>query len=113
MLPVALRPRDLAGNTTVSVIGHLHNCMETAEQVMAHARTDEGEVRDARLLLSASEHLRRSVETVAKLYQAIKHVQKLDAFHEAVVAEIADESPELAERVLARIARLCTRRLAV
>jgi hypothetical protein len=67
---------------------------------MTHARTDDGKVRNARLLLAASEHLRRCIETAAKITDTLMRADKVERYHTAIIEEIA------AERILLHISRL-------
>lgn len=105
-LPAVVRPRDIAGDGVIPIIEHLNRCVATAMQLMEFARTKEGEVRNAKLLLSASEHLRRNLETATKIADQMREVNQVDRFHVAIMEEIAKESPECAERIQRRLAVL-------
>jgi hypothetical protein len=106
-LPVAVRPEDIAGGPgPIAVIERLQTCIRAAEQVMAHARDAEGRVRNARALLAATETLRRCLETAARLHEAMRSVNDVDRFHAAVLAEVAKEAPETAERIVQRLTHL-------
>jgi hypothetical protein len=105
-LPVPVRPEDIAGGeSAVAVIQRLQECIHAAMDVMGHARV-EGKVRNARLLLQATEVLRRCLETAARLHEAMRSVHDVDRFHAAVLAEVAKEAPECAERVVQRLTHL-------
>ncbi len=105
-LPVTVRPEDIAGGpSAIAVIQRLQDCVRAAEEVMAHARAD-GRVRNAKLLLQASEHLRRCLDTAARLHEAMRSVNDLDRFHAAVLAEVAKEAPLCAERIVTRLSQL-------
>lgn len=107
-LPVPVRVDDIASSGTLPVIEKLNECIRTAEQVMAYARTDEGKVRNAKMLLAASEHLRRALDTATRLYEAMREVNQVDRFHAAIMEAIAQESPEAAERLVTRLSQLAT-----
>lgn len=103
-LPVLVSPDDIAGcGGTISAIGQLQDCMHAARQVMKHARTTDGDVRMAKTLLTASEHLRRCLETTARLAEAMRSVAEVDRFHQAVMEEVAREAPAVTERILMRL----------
>ena len=76
---------------------------------MRHARDPEGRVRNGGLLIKASEHLRRSLETACRISEALRQIDRIDEFHAALMGEIAAESPALAERVVLRLAQLTAR----
>jgi hypothetical protein len=107
-LPVAVRPEDIAGGGPgpIAVIERLQLGIRATEQVMAHARDAEGRVRNARALLAATETLRRCLETAARLHEAMRSVNDVDRFHAAVLAEVAKEAPETAERIVRRLTHL-------
>jgi hypothetical protein len=65
-------------------------------------------VRNSKLLLSASEHLRRNLETAARITELMLRSDRIEKFHVAVIEEISRESAVLAERVALRLARLAT-----
>lgn len=107
-LPAVVRVEDIAGTGTIPIISHLQECLQAARDVMRYARAEDGRVRNAKLLVSASEHLRRSLETSVRLYEAMRSVNQVDAFHAAIIEEIGKVSPDLAEVVLNRLSLLST-----
>jgi hypothetical protein len=83
-----------------------------AKQVTAYARTEGGEVRNAKLLVTASEHLRRSIETASRLYDSIVAVQRIDQFNNELLTAIEavhEEFPEAAELIIRRTRALADR----
>jgi hypothetical protein len=56
--------------------------------------------------LSATEVLRRSLDTAVKLQQAITDVSQVEKFHAAVIETISEENPATAERLLVRLQQL-------
>lgn len=102
-----VRPEDIAhAGGVLPAIEKLHSCIRTAEQVMAHARTADGRVRNAKMLLAASEHVRRNVESLIRIRQAVMDLAQLERFHEAIFDVLREESPELVERVVMRLQQL-------
>ena len=91
------------GGTGIELVRKLISCVEAAEDVMKHARKDDGSVRLPKTLMQASEHMRRTLETTAKLHESMVSLQKLDRYMEAIFAELKQEAPEVAQRVLARL----------
>jgi hypothetical protein len=109
-LPWVPRVEDTAGfGGTVPAIEQLGECIRAAQQVMAYARHADGNVRSAKILLTATEVLRRSLDTAVKLQQTIVDVSQIERFHAAVVEAIREESPTTAERLLVRLQQLNTR----
>lgn len=111
-LPAVVRMEDVASQGTIPVIAKLVGCIGIAEQLIKHAKTPEGEVRSAKLLLAASEHMRRNLETAVKLQQAIAGTAKVEEFHNAVlelVRDVAREHPAAAEAIVTRLAQLAAR----
>lgn len=103
-LPRVPRVEDTAGlGGTVPVIEQLGDCIRAAQQVMAYARHADGSVRSAKILLSAAEMLRRSLDTAVKLQQALMDVAQTEKFHAAVFETIREESAATAERLLVRL----------
>lgn len=105
-LPTVPRVEHIASAGAIPIITRLNTCLTVAEDLMRHARTDEGKVRNSRLLLGASEHLRRCLETAAKITDTIMRADKIERFHAAIVEEIMKESPATAERILGRLSAI-------
>lgn len=107
-LPVRASPSELLGNKTIPVLDKLRQCMATADELMAYARTPEGLVRNSGLLLKASEHLRRTVESATRLYEALRQVDQVDRLHDIILDEIGKLSPERAEAIVVRLGQVAT-----
>lgn len=96
----------VAAAAPLPVMELIRSCIQTAEEIREAARGPDGKIRLTKTALAASEHLRRSLETAAKLHEAIRDVQQTEAMHAAIISEIEAESPELAMRVLRRLENL-------
>ena len=106
-LPAVVKIDDVAGTGAgLGVIQHLRQCVRVADQVITFARNADGSVRNSKLLLTASEHLRRNLETAAKITDQMLRAERVERFHTAIIEEISKESAVLAERVAMRLARL-------
>lgn len=112
-LPAVVTVGDVASSGgVIPVIERLTACLETAEQVMAYARNADGTVRSAKILLAASEHMRRSLDTAAKLQQAMHSTARVEEFHGAVLElleGVARDFPQAAEAIVSRLGQLSTR----
>jgi DNA-binding FadR family transcriptional regulator len=75
---------------------------------MRYARRDDGQPRVPMLLLRASEHLRKSLDTACRIQQACMELSQVERFHEAIIQAVAEESPAAAEKILARIGQIAT-----
>jgi transposase-like protein len=91
------------GNPMPPVLEQLEQCITAAQRVMAYASNADGTVRNSKLLLNASENLRRAVETSVKLHDAVMDVLAVERFHQAVFDVLRDQSPALAEAVVVRL----------
>jgi hypothetical protein len=105
-LPALIKVDDVAGTGAISVIDHLNKCIAVADQVIRYAQNVDGSVRNSKLLLGASEHMRRNLETAAKITQLMMSAERLERFNQAVIEEIAKDSAETAERIAMRLAKL-------
>ena len=105
-LPARVSVADVTGAGTIPIIERLQECIRAAQEVMRHARHDDGKVRNAKLLVSASEHLRRSLETSVRLFEAMRQIDQVDRLHTLIMEEIERESPACAERIVTRLGQL-------
>jgi hypothetical protein len=71
--------------------------------LIRHAKTDDGKVRNSRLLGASLEQMRRCLETGVKLHQAMRGVDEVDRLQEAILDEIGKCDKELHVRVLVRL----------
>ena len=93
----------------LSFMALLESCIADAQQILAFARTEDGRVRNARLILAASQHLRQTLETAAKIQQSVLSIANIDEFHGAILAELSACAPELGEKVVQRLRQLTSR----
>ena len=108
-LPAVISMADIAGaGGMVEFTAKLQECVKVAEQVMKQARNPDGSIRNLRSVLAGSEHLRRLLETAAKMRDGMRQERDLDAMMKAIVAEVARESPACAKRILHRMTGVLT-----
>lgn len=105
----SMGPTDVLSGTAIELVSGLISCVQAAQDVMRHARKEDGSVRLPKTLMQASEHLRKTLETTARLHESMVTLQKLDRYMEAIFAELKDEAPEVAQRVLGRLRAVNTR----
>lgn len=103
---VSVMDLSVATGNPIDVMMKLRTCVDVADDLIRHARTDDGKVRNAKMLLGASEHLRRCMATAAQLQEAMLEVAHIERFHAAIFDVLREESPVLVERVLVRIKQL-------
>ena len=94
------------GRGALDLLATLRTCIENAEAVVQFARHPDGRVKMSKTLLAASEHLRRSVDSLVRLQEAIHNVSQIEEFHRGIVAsleEVARDYPQIAPLVLGRL----------
>jgi hypothetical protein len=85
------------------IIDGLRKCLRAAHDVIAHSRKPDGSIRIGKTLVAASEHLRRVIETTGRLQDQVAAIQKIDALHDELLAAVAQVSPAVHARVVARL----------
>ena len=93
-------------DSAVDIIREMAATISDVKAVRATAFGEDSKPRNTRLLLRAAEAMRRNLETAVRLQQAMHELGQVERFHQAIVAEIAKESPELAQRVVARLSTI-------
>jgi hypothetical protein len=99
-LPAMVRLDEVTGVPTVRVIDELGIVVADLKALVKHAKGPDGGVRNARLLLSASDRVRACMETALKIQAAMRSVDEVDRLQAAMIAEIAKCDRDLAERVI-------------
>jgi len=92
-----------------AIIDNLQSCMTAASMVMANAQRAPNDPRSARLVLQASETLRRTMETAIRLHDALWNAARVEEFHAAIIAEVAANDGPTAERIMARLEEIAHR----
>jgi hypothetical protein len=105
-LPAPVSVDAMAGSPAIRVIEELQAAIIDINKVRAYAKNESGGVRNAGLILKSAEALRRAVETAARLAQQMHELAQVERFHDAIIQEVAKESPAAAERILAAVGRL-------
>lgn len=90
-----------------ALVAHLGRAVADVETVRRMAFTADGKPRNARLLLHASEALRKTLETALRVQSSLHEIAAVERLNRAIVSTIMEESPELARRVLQRLDQLC------
>jgi hypothetical protein len=99
-LPAVVRLEEVSGTPTVKIIEELGTVIADLKAIAAHAKMPDGKPRNAKLLMAASDRIRACLETAMKIHAAMRDVDQVDRLHAAMIAEIAKESPAVAERVV-------------
>jgi hypothetical protein len=99
-LPAVVRLEEVTGTPTIKIIDELGTVVADLKALVKHAKGSDGSVRNARLLLSASDRVRACMETALKIQAAMRDVDQVDRLHAAMIEEIAKCDPLLAERVV-------------
>jgi hypothetical protein len=102
-MPVGAGLDHVAGGRTVNVIERLQRVLENLDAVVLHAKAPDGSVRNAKLLVLASDKTRAALETCVIIFKELRSVYRLDAMHRLIIEEIAKNDAPTAERILRRI----------
>jgi hypothetical protein len=106
-LPALVKVEHVVSAGAIPVMDRLNQCVMAAAQAVDHARLEDGRIRNAKLLLAASEHMRRCVETAGRITEVMMRAERVERFHAAIIEEIGKEAPVVAERLAMRLAAIC------
>jgi hypothetical protein len=87
----------------IPVMDKIRVCINAAHEVMEKSRNADGSVRNAKLMLMASEQLRRSLDTAVKLQEAISDGLQIERFHQTIMDEIRKIDPDVARSIVAKL----------
>ena len=93
----------LVGPAGIGVVEALQQCVRAALDVMQHSRHPDGKVRLGKTLVSASDHLRRTLETAARVHETFVGIEKINLFYEALMSAVEEASPEVRFKVMSYI----------
>ena len=82
------------------VLDQMHAVTAAAAQVLAYARSKEGDVRNPRLMLQAADGMRKSIETLLKLQDTLMSLYQVEALNEAIFEVLRRHDPRLVQEVL-------------
>lgn len=105
-LDVAAAIALAAPETGVPFLDELKGCLTRAHKMVDHALAEDGKLRNAKLFLQGSEHIRRTIETLARVQDSLLEIEHIKRYHDAMFDALRKESPEVAERIL-----ICLRQL--
>lgn len=108
-LPAAIEPGDLVNMSAPDIGAKLNACIRHAELVLdaLTTQTDEGtQILDPVIYLRASDHLRRTVETMAKISEIIWDVRRTDAFHARIFEVMRRHDPALVREITSELETL-------
>ena len=74
-----------SGTSAIPVMALVSECVATAQALKRHASNPDGSPRNTKLLLQSSDHLRRTVETAARLTQLMVEINGQQDFHREVL----------------------------
>jgi len=87
----------------------LQECIFAATRVMANAQHAPNDARSCRLLLQATEVLRRCLETAIRLHEEMWNAARVEEFHAAIIAEVTANDAPTARRIMARLGDIAHR----
>ncbi len=105
-MPEVIRVDDIAGTPMFRVIDRIRACVAHADEVLAHCKTIDGRLRNPKLYIQASRHHLEALKTSAYITDKLMEAQRLEAFHQAILDEIAKIDLALAERIIERLEQM-------
>lgn len=99
-LPAVPSEKNLADISIHSLLTKLYDCVKNADDLLVHARGQDGSVRNAKLILNASEHMRRSAETISKIHTMVWDVHRTERLHQLIFDRLRQRDPELVQLIL-------------
>ncbi len=81
-------------------------CVQAGQDVMAASRGPDGKPRNSKMLIRATDSLRRCLETAVRLQEAIADALALEEYDRVILDEIAKIDPAVAARITARLLEL-------
>jgi hypothetical protein len=105
-LPTPVTPETINPMAARTAIDQVRVCIQHAETVVKYCTLEDGRIRNPRLYLQASNHMRASVESLAKIAERLNDAQRIEQVHKAIFEEIRACDPETAERILQRLQHL-------
>jgi len=105
-MPARVTVADVTPLPPLKVVDELREAMADVKRVRAYAKTPEGGVRNARLILQSCEVLRRCLETAMRLVEGMHSIDRLERFHGLIIDEISKLAPETAEALTIKLGQL-------
>ncbi len=99
-LPSEVHPGNLTGLQICEIAKRLHDCIKSADKIQKYALTSNGEVRNPKLLLLSSEHIRKTIETASKVTSQLFNFQATEQFHKAIFDRLGERDPTFVRQVL-------------
>jgi hypothetical protein len=104
LMPIAPKIEHVIGaGKAVNVLDRLQGLVDDLDALIKHAKHDDGRVRNARLLGTSIEGMRRLLETAMKFHAVLRETAAVDALQNAILDTVAECDPALAERVLRKM----------
>ena len=95
------------GVTAFPVQADLRLALDSIRGVLLFARgEDAAKPRNPKMTLSASQALTQTYKDFLEINEAMTQAKRLDEFHAALIQIVAEESPEVASRIMAKLTSL-------
>lgn len=112
-LPVVPSPDYIARNgdagmKNIDYLESVNQLYEDAMALRAYSLNDSGKIKIPAFFERSISSRLNVLSTGANLLQQVYDLKRIEAFHMAIIEEIGKESPELRDRVIARLDRLNT-----
>lgn len=106
VLPEPVSPETINPLAARSAIDQVRICIQHGENVLKYCTLPDGKIRNPKMYLQASNHIRASVESLGKISERLNDAQRIEQVHAAIFDEIRKCDPETAERILHRLQHL-------
>lgn len=104
VLPTVPSIGDLRGAIDPQAV--LSACLQNANAVIDYAKSADGRVRNAKLLIAATRAMMEILRTAAAVSSTLRDERQTRDFYRAIMDEMAAESPQLRARVAVRFEAL-------
>ena len=106
-LPVNITPDHIgARGGYLSVVDQIGKCVIHADNVLAQCEDSKGKIRNPKLYLQASKHILEAMKTASYISNQLMEAQKVEQFHQAILAHLKARDPELVELILMDLEQL-------
>jgi hypothetical protein len=105
-LDVAAAIAPAAPETGVPFLDELKGCLARGHKMVDHSLAEDGKLRNAKVFLQGSEHIRRTIETIARVQDGLLQTNQIKRYHQVMFDALRRESPEVVERILIQLRQL-------
>ncbi len=106
IMPKVITADDLAPITRIGAIGKLNEAIAHCDKVIAQCYAGDGKIRNAKVLLAASNNMVRAVESLNRIAESMYDATRIEAAIQAMTDEIGKIDLDTSHRILNRLSVL-------